>query len=786
MHVSRVVVLAVSMLMFVSTVFADTKQFKQAVIAYAGGQYQQAFEMLNSLAESGHADSQYYVGLMYEFGQGVDANLNQSFHWYRKASDNNHAIAQYKLGEALSNGVGADLNPAQAVKWWKKSADNGYASAKIKLGWAYYNGVGVAQNRKKAFELLGGSIDALIEQPSIAGAVPVARNPESNTIEQSVVSTVVKTPRKSASSESKTAQAIDIAITKNQASTKLDKSSPSTQKTTPANEIAKSAEPEDIQFNETVLNKPRAAKIGQQPAKVFASNTGSSVQLMTLAPGASVEVLGESGNRYRTLIPGGVPVWVFGKYVSIQDNTGVITGNDVRARALPSTGPQAAVMGAFNKGSSMRVIGQSDGWVKVIAPERIAAWVAASDVVVSDAVADSANEGKSTKSEAADLVVARTTQPAQMITEVSLNDGVSKPKLEKKLTEKAPRPAKTGEQPVSVFASYQQGAGLITTLPPGSPLTVLGESSRRYQVLVAGGVPVWVSAKFISVENNVGTITGDGVRARALPSTAEESVPMGAFHKDDNVRVTDQQEDWVKVIAPERIAAWVPKTNVIMTDAAETSVLTEGAMQDGSTVEASDSAVAKITNTEESVASDEANPKKSESSLESSESQDTSDDTSPIRAALTSVDVAKVYAAGSANAFSIVELERGTPVEIVERHGDWLRVSIPGGLPLWVHGDYVSQGKRAGVINSEGVRARPMPSTDSRSTPVGAFNRGDAVRILERAEPWLKVLAPEWLTGWVSVDQVQPFDFVPAQWASDWTAYRSKMIDQITAASPVN
>ena len=54
-----------------------------------------------------------------------------------KAGD---AVAQYDLGVAYQRGDGVKADLKRAVRWWQKSADAGYGLAEYNLGVAYQRG----------------------------------------------------------------------------------------------------------------------------------------------------------------------------------------------------------------------------------------------------------------------------------------------------------------------------------------------------------------------------------------------------------------------------------------------------------------------------------------------------------------------------------------------------------------------------------------------------------------------------------------------------------------------
>ncbi len=57
------------------------------------------FDSIRTMAENGNVESQYTLGTMYEFGIGVEKNIEEAKHWLQEAAEKgNHIMAQYHLG----------------------------------------------------------------------------------------------------------------------------------------------------------------------------------------------------------------------------------------------------------------------------------------------------------------------------------------------------------------------------------------------------------------------------------------------------------------------------------------------------------------------------------------------------------------------------------------------------------------------------------------------------------------------------------------------------------------
>jgi len=92
-------------------------------------------------SDSGIANAQYNLGVLYHQGLGVEQNLDLAMYWYREAAKNNHPEAEYNLGIAYIEGIGTDYNPQLAAAFFERAANNGIVEAAYNLGLIYENGL---------------------------------------------------------------------------------------------------------------------------------------------------------------------------------------------------------------------------------------------------------------------------------------------------------------------------------------------------------------------------------------------------------------------------------------------------------------------------------------------------------------------------------------------------------------------------------------------------------------------------------------------------------------------
>lgn len=180
--------------------------WQDGVNAYEQGRYQRALEEFIPLVSSPDAEHiLYYMGRMYQKGQGVQKNLNAALNYYYKAAQagdtraavelgsiyftgqdfapdyalakqwfefaykGGNPVAAYNLGVIHYNGVGGELYDYQtAYNYYKFAADRGYDQAQKEVGVMLYEGSGTPQDYNTALDYLikaanQGNIEAMLK-----------------------------------------------------------------------------------------------------------------------------------------------------------------------------------------------------------------------------------------------------------------------------------------------------------------------------------------------------------------------------------------------------------------------------------------------------------------------------------------------------------------------------------------------------------------------------------------------------------------------------------------------
>ncbi len=104
------------------------------------------FNITYEMAKMGDAESQYWIGYIYQEGKGVPQDYVEAVRWYRKAAKQGNAIAQLNLGSMYDKGQGVPQDYTEAVKWYRRAAEQGNSKAQSNLGLMYSNSEGVPQD----------------------------------------------------------------------------------------------------------------------------------------------------------------------------------------------------------------------------------------------------------------------------------------------------------------------------------------------------------------------------------------------------------------------------------------------------------------------------------------------------------------------------------------------------------------------------------------------------------------------------------------------------------------
>ncbi|NBT54349.1 MAG: sel1 repeat family protein [Betaproteobacteria bacterium] len=121
--------LLVLLLLIAKSSIVTAGPWEDGYAAYQRKDYTLAVEKWRVVAQTGKAEAQSLLGLMYFFGQGVKQDYPQAITWLRLAAAQGEAKAMYKLGAMHENGQGFTQDNVRAAIWYTMAAKQGHPQA---------------------------------------------------------------------------------------------------------------------------------------------------------------------------------------------------------------------------------------------------------------------------------------------------------------------------------------------------------------------------------------------------------------------------------------------------------------------------------------------------------------------------------------------------------------------------------------------------------------------------------------------------------------------------------
>ena len=132
---------------------AIAASYEEGRKAYISGDYKKAFSILEPLAQDGDSEAQKMLGIMYDYGHGVQASSENALLWYLRSAEQGHPAVQYQVGAKYFRGEGVKQNYEEAAKWWEMAANGGQVDAQFNLGLMYFRGLSITADDNKAAAL---------------------------------------------------------------------------------------------------------------------------------------------------------------------------------------------------------------------------------------------------------------------------------------------------------------------------------------------------------------------------------------------------------------------------------------------------------------------------------------------------------------------------------------------------------------------------------------------------------------------------------------------------------
>lgn len=129
---------------------------------------------------------------------------------------------------------------------------------------------------------------------------------------------------------------------------------------------------------------------------------------------------------------------------------------------------------------------------------------------------------------------------------------------------------------------------------------------------------------------------------------------------------------------------------------------------------------------------------------------------------------AKLYNLADSSSIAIATLPAKTLLEVYDERAGYLSVDAPGGMEVWVYGEYLRPTGQPGTVEITGssVLMRPLPKADESAYPLEQrLHKGDRVRAIGRNDPakplandWVRIVTPPGTRAWVLASDTTPVD----------------------------
>lgn len=97
-----------------------------------------------------NTQEQFVSGCIFEFGVGVEKNLEEAFRLYKLSAESGFTLAESMIGYCLSQGYGVAVDPQLSVEYYMRAVNKGFSVAQSNIGLCYEKGHGVQQDYSEA------------------------------------------------------------------------------------------------------------------------------------------------------------------------------------------------------------------------------------------------------------------------------------------------------------------------------------------------------------------------------------------------------------------------------------------------------------------------------------------------------------------------------------------------------------------------------------------------------------------------------------------------------------
>ena len=111
--------------------------------------------------QPGDARAQYFMGVIYEQGNGVPQDISAATHWFGLSAAQGDKHAQNNLGEIYYHGRGVPVDLKRALGYFEQAAGQGDAEGEFALGLMLARGEALPVNMPRAYIMFSRAIPGL-------------------------------------------------------------------------------------------------------------------------------------------------------------------------------------------------------------------------------------------------------------------------------------------------------------------------------------------------------------------------------------------------------------------------------------------------------------------------------------------------------------------------------------------------------------------------------------------------------------------------------------------------
>ena len=133
----------------------DKKDLYNGALKMQNGFYEEAYELLEPLAESGNEYALFFCGHLLFSGNGVARDYKKAFEYFNKAKENGCSRTDFEIGQFYELGIVVEKDIDKAVEYYKKAAyEERCFEAIHRLASMYFTVIGLPLDIDKFFECL--------------------------------------------------------------------------------------------------------------------------------------------------------------------------------------------------------------------------------------------------------------------------------------------------------------------------------------------------------------------------------------------------------------------------------------------------------------------------------------------------------------------------------------------------------------------------------------------------------------------------------------------------------